>query len=241
MDNVGYVSLSAQVALRKNLDVVANNVANMNTTGFKSDRLIFSEFVAKNAGSLESKPVSFVQDKETWTDFSEGPVRQTDNPLNVALVGSGFLAVETPNGISYTRDGRMLVSNDGTLVNTDGDPVLDADAAPIMLPNGANNVSIGKDGMISNNGAAVARLGVFANDGPNGMNKLGNSAFQSAAELEPAERPQVLQGMLEDSNVNGISEMTNLINITRTYNHANSISESADELRKLTISKLGRV
>src|SRR5690606_17728811 len=115
MDNVGYVSLSAEVSLRHSLDIVANNIANMNTVGFKADRLVFSEVVDKTAGTKTTKPVSFVQDKETWTDFSAGPLRETGSNLNVAIVGDGFLAVETDNGIQYTRDGRFQVNNDGLL------------------------------------------------------------------------------------------------------------------------------
>lgn len=241
MDNVGYVSLSAEVALRRNLDVVANNIANMNTVGFKSDRMIFSQVVEKNAGAKNTKPVAFVQDKDTWTDFSSGPLRQTGSNLNVAIVGDGFLAVETENGIQYTRDGRFLINNEGTLVNLAGDPVLNMDGGEIQIPGGVGEVNIGKNGTISNNGIAIGRLGIFSSENPHAMNKVANLGFTSDVDLEPDMNAQVISGMVEDSNVNSISEMTKMITVTKAYSEANTLSETADNLRKDSVARIGRV
>jgi len=240
MDNVSYVALSAQVSLRHSLDIIANNVANMNTAGFKADRAVFAERVAKMAGENEAKGVSFVIDKHSWTDFSAGTVRQTGSDLNVAIAGDGFLAVETPAGIAYTRDGRFGISADGALVNLEGNPVLDVDGAPIQLPPNVGRISIGRDGIISADGAQVARLGVFMPAEPQNMQKLGNSSFLSDGGLEPVEQPRVMQGMLEDSNVSGIAEMTRLIGVTRAYGNADRLSSNADELKKDAISRIGR-
>lgn len=241
MDNVGYVSLSAEVAVRRSLDVVANNIANMNTVGYKADRMIFAEVVNQTAGSKNTSPTSFVQDKHTWTDFSSGTLRPTGSNLNVAIAGEGFLGVETENGIQYTRDGRFLINNEGTLVNLEGNPVLNMDGGQIQIPAGAGDISIAKNGMISNNGVAVARLGVFSSENPQTMTKISGVGFKSEVDLEPNLNAQVLSGMLEDSNINSISEMTRMISISKAYDEANNLGETADGLRKEAVSRLGRV
>lgn len=241
MDNVNYVALSAEVSLRRNLDVVANNIANMNTVGFKADRMIFAEVVIKSAGNKVTSPTSFVQDKHTWTDFSAGPLRETGSNLNVAIVGDGFLAVETPNGVQYTRDGRFQINNEGLLVNLDGNPVLNIEGGQIQLPAGSNDVTINKNGVVSNNNTVVARLGVFNSDNPQAMQKVGSVGFTSNADLEPIPNAQLISGMVEDSNINSISEMTRMISITRAYEQANNLSDTTDGLRKDAVARLGRV
>lgn len=241
MDNVGYVSLSGEVSLRRSLDVVANNIANMNTVGFKADRMIFAEVVNKSAGSKTTSPVSFVQDKHTWTNFASGPLRETGSNLNVAIAGDGFLGVETENGIQYTRDGRFLVSNEGVLVNLDGNPILNMDGGQIQLPAGSSDITISKNGTISNNGVAVGRLGVFTSENPQTMKKVAGANFTSDIDLEPNVNAQVISGMVEDSNINAISEMTRLISVSKAYNEANTLGETADGLRKDAVARLGRV
>lgn len=240
MDNVSYVALSGQIALRNKLDVIANNVANMNTTGFKADKSIFAEHVSRTSGEPDAKGVSFVVDKNTWTDFSAGTLRQTGSDLNAAIVGDGFFAAETPAGITYTRDGRFALNPDGGLVNLEGHPILDMDGAPIQFPANVERISIGNDGIITGDGAAIARLGVFSTQEPQNMAKLGASSFLSDGELEPQEGTRLVQGMLEDSNVSGILEMTNLINVTRAYGNSDKLASNANDLRKDAISRIGR-
>lgn len=241
MDNAGYVTLSAQVSLQRQLDIVANNVANLNTVGFKADRAIFSEAVARAGTTTASDGPSFVVDKHSWTDFTAGSLRQTGSDLDVAISGEGFLSVETPEGAAYTRDGRLAISADGTLVNAAGFPVLDADGSRIALRPGTGSLAIARDGTISADGAALARLGVFAGPGAQAFEKLGGGLFKAPDELELLENPSVAQGMLEDSNVSGVMEMTELVNITRAYGHANSLAESVDRLQRDAVGRIGRV
>lgn len=240
MDNVGYVSLSAQIATRQELNVVANNVANINTTGFKSDKMIFSEYVSQ-AGEKNARPVSFVQDKATWTSFEEGTLIQTGSQLNVAISGEGFLGVETENGIQYTRDGRLFVNPEGTLVNNEGLPIINMDGAQIQIPAGDNNLTIGKDGVMANNSQPIGRLGVFNTEVPESLIKVGNLKFNSPIELEPMDNPNLIQGSLEGSNVNGVREVTRMIDITRSYSQATTVIENIDNLAKETVARIGRV
>jgi flagellar basal-body rod protein FlgF len=161
--------------------------------------------------------------------------------LNVAIIGDGFLGVDTPNGVQYTRDGRFLINNEGLLVNLDGNPVLNMDGGQIQLPAGSNDVTINKNGVLSNNNAVVARLGIFSSDNPQAMQKVGSVGFTSNADLEPIQNAQIISGMVEDSNINSISEMTRMISITRAYEQANNFSETADGLRKDAVARIGRV
>lgn len=241
MDNAGYVSLSAQVSLRRQLDVVANNVANMNTTGFKADRMVFAEVMARAGGATAADNPSFVVDKHTWTDYSAGSLRQTNSDLDVAISGDGFFSVETEAGVAYTRDGRFGISPEGILVSANGHPVLDADGGQIAIPANSGAINIAKDGTVSAGGGAIARIGVFAAPEAQTFERIGGGLFRSQAELEPVENPSVAQGMLEDSNVNGIVAMTDLINITRAYGHADALAESADKLQRDAVAKIGRV
>src|SRR6266705_454304 len=136
MENTLLIGLSRQVALRRELDVVANNIANLNTTGFKADGNIFEEYVmpvARDGGfPAADRRLSFVQDRATWLDLGQGPVQQTGNPLDVALDGPGFLAVHTPRGERYTRNGALQINATGELVTAEGYRVL-GDAGPIVF------------------------------------------------------------------------------------------------------------
>jgi len=241
MDNVGYVALSAQVALRRSLDVTANNVANMNTAGYKADRTVFAEALARSGSAVPTPSApSFAVDKHSWTDFSDGAVRETGALLDFAVSGRGFFGVETPEGIAYTRDGRFLLGPDGALLTRDGLPVLDAGGGPLVLPRGAAEVSVAKDGTVSVNGNPAGRIGVFDGDGFQAMRKTGEGRFVSSVELEPMDSPVVLQGMVEDSNVNGVAEMTRLIDVTRAYGSAEAIADTADKLARSAVERIGR-
>src|SRR5690606_32542575 len=132
-------------------------------------------------------------------------------------------------------------NNEGILVNLEGNPVLNMDGGQIQFPADIGDVNIGKSGTVSNNGIAIGRLGVFSSENPNAMTKVANVGFTSDADLEPNLDAQVISGMVEDSNINSISEMTRMISITKAYNEANNLSQAADGLRKDAVSRLGRV
>lgn len=240
MDNVGYVALSAQVALRRSLDVTANNVANMNTAGFKADRAVFAEALSRSGGHASPSSPSFTVDKHTWTDLSDGTVRETGARLDFAISGRGFFAVDTPDGIAYTRDGRFLLGPDGAVLTRDGMPVLDAGGGPLVLPRGSADVSVAKDGTVTVDGMPAGRIGVFDGESVQAMRKAGAGRFVSGEELEPMDSPVILQGMVEDSNVNGVAEMTRLIDVTRAYGTAEALADAADRLTRSAVERIGR-
>ena len=165
MDNAQIIGLSRQVALARNLEVVANNVANLNTTGFKGENTLFEEFLRSPASESQSTrggqaPISFVQDRGVWHDFGQGSVQATGNPLDVAISGDAFLVVQSPNGERYTRNGAFQISANGQLVTGDGLPVL-GDNGPITFQPGDRNIAISKDGRVTVNEGASDRTEGF--------------------------------------------------------------------------------
>ena len=149
MQNALLVGLSRQIALARELDVVANNIANLNTTGYKADGSLFEEYLVPAARADQTgSRVSFVRDRGTWHDMSQGAIEHTGNPLDVAIDGNGFLVVQTPRGERYTRNGALQINATGQLVTSDGDPVL-GDGGPIALQPTDRQVSISHDGTIS--------------------------------------------------------------------------------------------
>jgi flagellar basal-body rod protein FlgF len=152
MQNTLLVGLSRQVVLERQMDVVANNIANINTSGYKADRSLFQEFLATNAHEDNFVPsdrrVSFVQDRATFHDFSQGPSEETKNPLDVAIDGAGFLAVQTPAGERYTRDGNLQINNQGQLVTQSGYPVL-GNSGPIVFQQTDKAINIAQDGNVT--------------------------------------------------------------------------------------------
>lgn len=250
MQNALLVGLSRQVALSRELDVVANNIANLNTSGFKGDGSVFEEFIAPtaragNAGRADSR-VSFVRDRATWTDLSQGPVERTGNPLDVAVNGSGFLAVQTPRGERYTRNGAMQVNASGELVTAEGFQVL-GEAGPITLQPKDRDITISADGTVSvrvGNNASTdtprGKLRVVDFDKPGQLQKDGAGTFSAPSTVtqQPDKTSRLVQGSVEKSNVRAVVEMTRMIEVTRSYTQvANMISQQAD-LRRTAIEKL---
>jgi flagellar basal-body rod protein FlgF len=253
MENALLVGLSRQVALRRELEAVANNVANLNTSGFKADATVFEEYlmpVARhNHFSAPDRRVSYVRDRATWRDLSQGPVQQTGNPLDVAINGNAFFAVQTAAGERYTRNGAFQINGNGELVTSEGDRVL-GENGPIQFQSTDNRISIGPDGTIRVREGANAtvdaprgRLRLVAFEQPQRLQKDGGSRFLAPAgfDPQPAVRTTVTQGAVEKSNVRAVVEMTRMIEITRTYSQVATLLQQQSEMRQSAIEKLGAV
>ena len=255
MENSLLVGLSRQVALARELDVVANNIANINTNGFKTDGSVFEEFIGRVARSdnmsAQDRKVSFVRDRATWIDMSQGTLERTGNPLDVAIIGKGFMAVQTPNGERYTRNGGLQVNNLGQLVTSEGFQVL-GEGGPIVLQPKDRDISISKDGTISvregENAATESergklRLVDFAQ--PGRLQKEGSSTFKAPNGVTPAATTDLTahfsQGTIEKSNVRSVLEMTRMIEVTRSYTQVANMLAQQSDLQKAAIEKLADV
>jgi flagellar basal-body rod protein FlgF len=253
MENSLLIGLSRQVALRRELEVVANNIANLNTTGFKADGAVFQEFLMPVARAdqflLPDRRLSFVQDRATWHDFSQGGVQQTGNPLDVAIDGDSFLVVQTPRGERYTRNGALQINAAGELVTSAGDRVL-GDGGPILFLAQDQDISIGPDGTVSVRESANAgvdtvrgRLRLVSFAQPQLLQKDGSSTFAAPAGVAP-QAPQsvrVVQGAVEKSNVRAVIEMTRMIEVTRTYSQVAGMLQQQGDLRRTAIERLSEL
>ncbi|MAY62213.1 MAG: flagellar basal-body rod protein FlgF [Rhizobiales bacterium] len=233
-----YVALSSQIALERRLTTIADNVANANTTGFRATEIKFDE-VVENSGPVN---VSYVDQGTDFLSTMSGGFSQTGNPLDFAITGDGWFQLETPNGNVLTRDGRFNLSPAGELVNVDGYPVLDVGGAPIQLNPNAGAPKVGKDGGIYQNGARVGQLGLFTADVNAGYVRAGSLGIITADQPEPVvDRTDigVTQGFLEDSNVNPVAEMSQLIMVSRAFENASILMRDTEETLKEAIKTLG--
>jgi flagellar basal-body rod protein FlgF len=252
MENGHLVGLSRQVALQRELDVVANNIANLNTSGFKADGIVFQEYLASseraNRFAGADQRLSFVHDRATWLDLSQGPVQQTGNPLDIAVSGNAFLTVQTPRGERYTRNGALQVNNTGALVTSEGYQVI-GENGPIVLQAGDRDVSISNDGTISvregrnptDSLRGKLRLVSFPN--AQRLQKDSASTFAAPADMQPqaATDARVAQGAIEKSNVRGVVEMSRMIEVSRSYAMVASMLQQQGDMRRTAIEKLAEV
>ncbi|MGA2566034.1 MAG: flagellar basal-body rod protein FlgF [Pseudolabrys sp.] len=249
MQNAVLVGLSRQVGLAREMDVVANNIANLNTTGYKADGSVFEEYLTSAARSDQTgSRVSFVRDRGVWHDMSQGPIERTGNPLDVAVDGTGFLVVQTPRGERYTRNGALQINTSGQLVTSDGFPVL-GDGGPITLQANDRQVQISRDGTISvregasNVDSARGKLRLVTFTDPQQLQKDGSSTFNptAGAQPQPATTGGIIQGVVEKSNVRGVVEMSRMIEITRAYTQIDGLLQQQNDLSQSAIDKLAEV
>lgn len=243
MENAQLISLSRQVALQRQMDVVANNLANINTTGFKGEKMLFQQYLMPVAADRDfaypDQKLHYVEDWATIHDMGNGAITQTGNPLDVALNGNGFLTVQTPAGERYTRSGSLQLDNTGTLVDLDGNPVL-ADGGPVQFDPTDTDINISANGTITTNNGAKGRLQVVEFASPEELTREGNNLYAGGTP-EPAVATRVMQGAIERSNVSGVAEMTEMIRIQRAYESLANSMKSQDELRRSAIQKLGEL
>ncbi|MEO1251453.1 MAG: flagellar basal-body rod protein FlgF [Pseudomonadota bacterium] len=243
MENAITAALSNQIVLARALDITANNIANQTTVGFKSEKARFSEYLATipgNAGpgNAGDDTVSLVYDLDSYTDFSTGGLQQTHADLDFAIDGQGFFAVDTPQGIRYTRDGHFELNAFGDLVDRNGSPVLDDAGAPIFVDPELGPVILSPEGELQQTGTPIARLGVFTFFDQSVLQRAGFGQFATDEIAQPALNPRIRQGFVETSNVAPVASMTEMIEIMRAYESAAQILETASELSRNAVQTL---
>jgi flagellar basal-body rod protein FlgF len=233
-----YVSLSGQVALERRLQTIAANVANMNTVGYRADGVSFEAEMAKAGDST----VAFAGSGNDFISRKSGGMNKTGNPLDVAVQGDAWFGIKTPAGTVYTRDGRMSLKESGELTTLNGYPVLDAGGAPILLEAASGPPDISRDGMITQKGVQVGALGLFAIDDGAKLTRYDNSGVipdrPATAVLDFTENG-VVQGFVEGSNVNPITEMTKLITVSRAFDSIAAATEKSESSLTDAIKTLG--
>ena len=239
MENALLVGLSAQMALRRNMEIISNNLANVSTSGFKREAPVFEELLVPVDDATSSvAEISFVRDWGVLRDMTEGPMQQTGSPLDVAVEGTGFLIVRTAEGERYTRDGHLKLDAQGRLVTSDGNPVL-SDGGEITIPPGATDIKIANDGTVSTAQGVAGKFRVVTFP-PASMQKEGKNLYSADVAPTPAENTRVLQGMIERSNVEPVIEMTKMIEVLRAYQHSTETLNATDDMIRRADAKARR-
>jgi flagellar basal-body rod protein FlgF len=236
MDAAGYATLNRQSGLMREMGVVANNIANASTTGFRREGVVFSEFVA----ALDEDPsLSMADASGRHVDLSQSTLAQTGGTFDFAIQGDGFFLIETPQGQRLTRAGSFTPSAEGELVTPYGYRLLDAGGAPIFIPPDVKGVAMSADGTLSSNGQPIAQVGLWQPTDPLALKHQTGTLFDGG-EVEPAEGATVMQGMLEDSNVEPVSEIARMIEVQRAYELGQKFLDAEDERVRGVITTLGR-
>lgn len=233
-----YVALSSQIALERRLNTIADNVANASTVGFRATGVKFEDVVS----GLGQKSVAFVSTGDTYLSTASGGFRETGNPLDFAIKGDAWFGIDTPAGMVMTRDGRFTLQENGQLVTVEGYSVLDAGGAPIQLDPRNGEPEAGADGMLRQNGQPVGAIGLYTFDPGLNFTRFANSGIIPAGQPEPVvDRIDVgvVQGFVEDSNVNPILEMTRLISVQRAFENTAALMRSSEQTFSEAVKTLG--
>lgn len=238
MENSVYVGLSKQVVLKENMDIIAQNVANVNTPGYRAQNMVFSEYIEDPRYMKED--IAMVLDYGQYQVTDPGSIKQTDNPLDIALVGNGFLGIETPSGIQYTRAGNLTMDANGILRNALGLAVASEGGGEIKIPRDAQEIRIDKKGVISTELGEVGQLMISEFKNYQNVNPTGNGLYKAEEPAIPAEKTVVLQGRIEGSNVQAVIEMTRMIDVLREYQAVQNMMQSEHERLRSSAQRLAK-
>ncbi|RCW82059.1 flagellar hook-basal body complex protein [Paracoccus lutimaris] len=238
MDNAIYAALTRQSGLMREMRTIANNMANTNTTGFRREGVIFSEYMVPL--DRHGDTLSMANGRGRMVDLGQAGLTQTNGRYDVAIDGEGFLMVQTPQGARLTRAGAFMPNAEGELVNPDGYQLLDEGQAPIVIPAGARSVGIGTDGTISADGNPISRIGVFESPDPSRLQHESGTLFDPGGAVEALEEPIVRQGFLEESNVDPVLEMARMVEVQRAYELGQSFLDQEDQRIRMTITSMTR-
>lgn len=244
MENALRIGLSRQMALQTQMNVIANNLANINTAGFKRDLVQMEEFRIPVAEMTElngqDKKLSYTHDRAVVKNMVSGAIKQSGNELDVAISGEGWFAINTPNGERYTRNGEFKLNQNGTLVTNAGQPVLGEGGEVSFGPN-ETNITIARDGTISSSDGIKGKLKVVAFENEQELKKEGFNLFNSPTPATPVAAPHLMQGMIEQSNVKPVLELTKMIETVRAYTSQARMIQKTEELKTEAIEKLAHM
>jgi len=241
MEVPSYIALSRLVAQSRALEVTATNMANANTPGFKSGRVLFSDWLSRQTGAESprgGRVVSYVQDRATYRDQQAGPVQQTGNTFDVAISGEGYFSVETSRGPRLTRAGRFTPLPDGRLGDTDGNALLDTAGQPIRIGAANSRIVITADGAISSENGQLGRIGVVQPADAMRITAEGARTLRADTATVPVSKPQVIQGAIEDSNVQPVLEMTRMMADLREFQFTTQFVQGEADRLQSSIDKL---
>ena len=238
MDNAGYVSLTRQSGLLREMQLVANNIANISTTGYRKEGLLFSEHIVATENGNPS--LSMATANVRSTQQIQGPLSETGGRFDYAIEGPGFFLIDTPDGQQLTRAGSFTPNQDGELSTPDGYRLLDNSGAPIFVPPDATDVNVSADGTLSSAGRPLAQIGLYLPEEPADLSRRDGVRFAVTGAVEPLQDGIILQGFLENSNVNAVTEIARMIEVQRAYELGQKLLDKEDERILSALKTLGR-
>lgn len=242
MENTSTIALSRQGPLRRSMSIIANNLANMNTTGFKGSTMMFTQHVQRSRGGegVFGDKVAYVRDVSSVRYLNEGPLEKTGNPFDVSIHGKGYLRIDAPGGERFTRNGQLRLDAGGQIVTHQGYPVLSDAGTPFVLAPGDGTPTIARDGTISTANGILGRLAVVEFENDYRMNPVAGGLLSTTQTPRQTETPDVVQGMLEGSNVEPIIEMARMIEVHRAYNSVSKLIDREDDRQQKMITELAK-
>jgi flagellar basal-body rod protein FlgF len=237
MDLAGIVALSRQSGLARELQSVANNIANLSTTGYRREGMLFAEFV--KALPIEGGSVALTEARARYFDAAQGSLEETGGSLDLAIEGEGFFTVRTPEGERLTRAGAFTRNAEGVVVNMDGHPLLDEGGGEILIPFEATATAVSSDGTLSVDGEPVARIGLVTVEDQTKLFREAGVLFRADTAPMPVADGRVLQGFLEQSNVNPVAELARMVEVQRAYEYGQKLMDQEDDRIRLVVRTLG--
>ncbi|MEJ0010241.1 MAG: flagellar basal-body rod protein FlgF [Alphaproteobacteria bacterium] len=230
MDASIYIATSLQANLFRDMDVTANNIANLNTAGYQAEKLSFNQYLEEDGETKDA----YANEPSSYRDLTPGAMQYTNNSLDFAISGNAYFQVQTPLGVRYTRAGGFQLNEQGSIVTTDGYPVLGADGSEITVPEGTKEVVVNGIGQVGADGQTIGQIGLMSFRNEQGLQRLGNSLYTSSEAPEPSESARVVQGAIESSNVNGVTELVRVMNLTRAVTNSSKFIDTMYNLERKT-------
>ena len=243
MENTSLIALSRQSGIRRQMAVIANNIANMNTSGFKGEKMMFVEHLVRSKGGerIWGERIAYVRDIATMRDTTEGPLENTGNPLDIAVRGNGYFVIGSNVGERYTRNGHFQLDSEGQIVTQQGDPLLSDSGEPFFLSPEDSNITVSRDGTISTENGELGRIRVVGFENRQDMRMVAGGLLATDKEPQDVDNPDLVQFMLESSNVQPIIEMTRMIETHRAYDSVKKLIEKEDDRQQKMIQEYGKV
>ena len=242
MDIISNVATSRLVAQQRVMEVVADNIANASTPGFKASRVQFSDWISRQRSSTDApagdRTVAFAQDRATWREQQAGTLTHTGNPFDLGITGDGYFTVRTPRGPRLTRNGRFGLMPNGTLSDGGGNPVLDNNGQPIVLSSTDTQVVIAGDGTISSENGQLGKIGVVRVSDTMRLSGEGSTVVRADVPTAPATSPGIVQGAVEDSNVQPMLEVTRMMDGLRQFQFVTQFIDAESQRKQSLIDKL---
>ena len=241
MDITIALAASRLVAQQRAMDITANNIANANTPGYRTERVQFSDWIDKQSGTAKVPGVpgvSYTQDRATYRESQAGSITHTGNPFDLALASDGYFTVNTKNGPRLTRDGRFGPMPDGTLADSSGNAVLDTNGKPIQIPPTETRVTIAGDGSVSTDSGPIGKIGVVQPTDPMKMQAEGATNFVANGPTTAVAAPGIVQGGIEESNVQPVLEVTRMMNDVRQFQFVTQFVQAEGDRQQSAIDKL---